>query len=346
MTDLAMDMQNIKLQINESEHLKPKKWEETLEKPPLDYSDFFEDDVGQFPGLLIWEIDNFLPSRLDDVMLGKFYEGDCYIILRTFENENDNLDWDIYYWIGAETSLDKKACAAIHAVNLRNYLSAHCRTMREEQNDESDEFLKLFNHKITYIEGGRTASGFYTVEEVAVSTRMYRLHELSKQQLYMESVLVSVWSLDSRFIYIIDTGYKIYVWYGRKTKITMKQKARLLVEKMNKVERKNQSELIYVQQSEETPAFWAEFNEDLDEIASCSFHVEDAINFKPYDPVLYQVCLGTGYLELPQVAYKPKELTKKAFETKNVYIMDVQTDVYIWFVFVTLKFSLLIFVFV
>lgn len=62
--------------------------------------------------------------------------------------------------------MDKKACSAIHAVNLRNFLGAQCRTIREEQGDESDEFLDLFETEIVYIEGGRTASGFFTVEEV------------------------------------------------------------------------------------------------------------------------------------------------------------------------------------
>ncbi len=60
--------------------------------------------------------------------------------------------------------LDKKACAAIHAVNLRNLLGAEGRTHREEMNDESDEFLDIFENEIAYIEGGRTASGFYQSE--------------------------------------------------------------------------------------------------------------------------------------------------------------------------------------
>lgn len=64
--------------------------------------------------------------------------------------------------------LDKRACAAIHAVNLRNYLGAQCRTIREEQGDESDEFLGLFDIDITYIEGGRTSSGFFTVEDMVI----------------------------------------------------------------------------------------------------------------------------------------------------------------------------------
>lgn len=53
------------------------------------------------------------------------------------------LRWEIFYWIGQDSSLDKKACSAIHAVNLRNMLGAEGRTHREEMGDESDEFLEV-----------------------------------------------------------------------------------------------------------------------------------------------------------------------------------------------------------
>lgn len=64
----------------------------------------------------------------------------------------------------------------MHAVNLRNYLGAECRTIREEQADESEEFLSLFDSNIEYLEGGRTSSGFYTVEDV-VSVRKNELDD-------------------------------------------------------------------------------------------------------------------------------------------------------------------------
>ncbi|UXI14718.1 leucine-rich repeat protein [Sarcoptes scabiei] len=320
MTELAKDNvnndHNLSLNFYENEtNLKPKKWEESLEKPSLDYSDFFDEDVGQFNGLLIWEIDNFYPNRLDESLHGKFYEADCYIILRTFEKENENPDWDIYYWIGSETSLDKKA--------------SKCRTIREEQGEEKG---------ITYIKGGRTTSGFYTVEEVAVATRMFRLHEISNQQIYMESVALDYHSLDQRFIFIVDCGYKIFVWKGKRSKNTLKQKARLLVEKIKKEERKNKTELIFVDQSSEPEEFWQEFSQNNDStdgnicvsVKKYDYLVEGIENFRPASPVLYKVCLGTGFLELPQIRYKPKQLNKSHFDSRNVFIMDVGTDVYIW----------------
>lgn len=160
MKDIAKDKYNQENseEAEKSESLRPKKWDEALEKPPLDYSEFFEDEDGQTPGLTIWEIENFLPNKIDEVAHGKFYEGDCYIVLKTSMIESQ-LSWEIYFWIGNAATLDKRACSAIHAVNLRNFLGARCRTIREEQADESDEFLALFDKDIVYIEGGRTSTG-------------------------------------------------------------------------------------------------------------------------------------------------------------------------------------------
>ena len=70
----------------------------------------------------------------------------------------------IYLLFGFQ--IDKKACSAIHAVNLRNLLGAQCRSVREEMHDESDEFLDLFPSGVAYIDGGHTASGFFTVEDM------------------------------------------------------------------------------------------------------------------------------------------------------------------------------------
>lgn len=84
---------------------RPKRWDEALEKPPLDYSEFFDEDAGQIPGLSVWEIENFLPNEIEEVAHGKFYEGDCYIILKTGIDEGGSLTWAIYFWIGEKATV-------------------------------------------------------------------------------------------------------------------------------------------------------------------------------------------------------------------------------------------------
>uniref|UniRef100_A0A2R5LN85 Putative actin regulatory gelsolin/villin family n=1 Tax=Ornithodoros turicata TaxID=34597 RepID=A0A2R5LN85_9ACAR len=330
MTDIAKEKEQSSRDASEDwvDSLKPKRWDEVLEKPPIDYSEIFEEDVGQMPGLFIWEIDNFLPIPLDEAFLGKFYEGDCYIVLKTFMDESQNLDWLIYYWIGSCATLDKKACAAIHAVNLRNFLGAHCRTVREEEDDESDEFLALFSHKIKYIQGNRASSGFYTVEDTEYVTRLYRLHSLNRL-LHVETVAMDPSSLDPRFVFVLDAGRKIFVWYGKLSKNTMVSKGRLLAEKINKNERKNFSEVITYVQSEEEPDFWKVFGVPVNlPVAEPTAHVPD--DFVSICPRLYQVGLGMGYLELPQVDVPQNKLVQKLLDSKNVYILDCSADIFVW----------------
>lgn len=59
-----------------------RRWDQGLEKPRLDYSEFFTEDVGQLPGLTIWQIENFVPVLVEEAFHGKFYEADCYIVLK------------------------------------------------------------------------------------------------------------------------------------------------------------------------------------------------------------------------------------------------------------------------
>lgn len=329
MKDIAKDKELQLADDGRPESLKPKRWDESLEKPPLDYSEIFEEEDGQIPGLTIWEIENFLPNKIDQVIHGKFYEGDCYIVLKTYTDENcGQLLWEIYFWIGAQATLDKRACAAIHAVNLRNYLGARCRTIREEQGDESDEFFALFDTPITYIEGGRTATGFYTIEDVQNTARMYRVHGAGAS-VYMEPVAVAIESLDPRYVFVLDDGEQLHVWYGKKSKNTVKSKARLMAEKINKNERKNKAEIAMEIQGCESEEFFRAIGHDISTPYEPIEHVD--ADYVPQMPRLYQVTLGMGYLELPQVDVPEKKLVHTILNSKNVYILDCYLDVFVWF---------------
>uniref|UniRef100_H3D1R5 Protein flightless-1 homolog n=1 Tax=Tetraodon nigroviridis TaxID=99883 RepID=H3D1R5_TETNG len=339
MSDVAQEKKNLEengdLKYGD---LKIRRWDKSLEKPQLDYSEFFLEEVGQVPGVTVWQIENFLPLQVDETFHGKFYEADCYIILKTSLDDNGALNWQIFYWIGQEATLDKKACSAIHAVNLRNCLGAEGRTIREEMGDESEEFSAVFNNEISYIEGG-TASGFYTVEDSHYSIRLYRVY--GKKNIKLESVPVKASSLDPRYVFLVDTGMEIFVWRGANATLSSTTKARLFAEKINKNERKGKAEINTLMQNQEPPGFWEALGGQPEEIKK---HVPD--NFSPVRPKLYKVGLGLGYLELPQINYKlsvehkdhkikldtlPElRLLQSLLDTKCVYILDCWSDVFIW----------------
>ena len=111
MRELAESKKKSQAQKREADELallKGKKWDEQLEKPKLDYSEFFEEDVGHIPGIVCYEIEKFLPNPVDAVLNGKFYEGDCYIVLKTYIDDSNSLNWQIYFWIGSKSTVNKR----------------------------------------------------------------------------------------------------------------------------------------------------------------------------------------------------------------------------------------------
>jgi len=337
MTDVAKDRDE--MVVEGAESIKAKRWDEALEKPALDYSEFFDSDVGSLCGVTIWEIENFYPNQVDESLHGKFYEGDCYIVLHTFLDENQSLDWKIYFWIGEKSTLDKRTCSAMHSVNLRNYLGANCRTAREEQRDEAEDFLQLFGASLEYMTGARTASGFYTVEDIEYNIRMYRIHEAS-HGIHLEAVTTSMDSLDPRFVFLLDAGLSIFVWYGKKCKNVLKSKARLMAEKINKNERKAKAMIYIFQQGDEPDLFWStlqdqaassmDSEECMSPIPPAVFQEHVSSTWTAVIPRLYSVGLGMGYLELPQVEVPSNKLKQDMLNTKNVYILDCYTDLFVW----------------
>jgi len=60
---------------------------------------------GSIPGIVCYEIEKFLPSPVDVALNGKFYEGDCYVVLKTFIDDTNSLNWSIYFWIGSQATV-------------------------------------------------------------------------------------------------------------------------------------------------------------------------------------------------------------------------------------------------
>ena len=48
---------------------------------------------------------NFRDIMWISALIGKFYEADCYIILKTFIDPSNSLNWSIWYWIGAKATV-------------------------------------------------------------------------------------------------------------------------------------------------------------------------------------------------------------------------------------------------
>lgn len=49
---------------------------------------------------------------------GKFYSGDSYIVLKTTVPPRGRKQWDLFFWLGQETTADESGIAAYKTVEL------------------------------------------------------------------------------------------------------------------------------------------------------------------------------------------------------------------------------------
>ena len=131
---------------------------------------------------------------------------------------------------------------------------------------------------------------------------------------------------------------------------------RLLIEKINKNERKNLAELFTFMQGEEPIEFWSVLGcEEPPPVLAvqvciwvfklkCTKYSRGSIlilqiiifqeqmdsSWQKKTPRLYQVGLGMGYLELPQVELPKNQLTMDILLSKQVYILDCYNDIFVW----------------
>ena len=108
--------------------------------------------IGQEKGIQIWRIEKFKVKSWPKDRYGEFYGGDSYIILHTMENDEGKKSYDVFFWLGAETSQDEAGTAAYKTVELDDYLGDEPVQYREVQGMNLCAILRSakMRHKHTY----------------------------------------------------------------------------------------------------------------------------------------------------------------------------------------------------
>jgi hypothetical protein len=66
--------------------------------------------------LEIWRIENKKPTPWPADKFGQFYAGDSYLILNTTVSKSGKFEWDLFFWLGKDSSVDEMGIAAYKTV--------------------------------------------------------------------------------------------------------------------------------------------------------------------------------------------------------------------------------------
>lgn len=168
--------------------------------------------AGAEVGLKIWRVVKFEITDWPVEDYGSFFDGDSYIILNTYQIEGeDELKFDVHFWIGKYSTQDEYGTAAYKTVELDTLLDDRAVQHREVMGHESELFKSYFK-AMKYMKGG-AETGFKHVEPETYVPRLFRYTQKGKHVTVKEYSLNRE-NLNSNDVFILDMGLRIIQWNG------------------------------------------------------------------------------------------------------------------------------------
>jgi gelsolin len=275
--------------------------------------------AGKTPGMEIWRIEKFQVKPWPKEQYGKFYDGDSYIVLRTYKRE-DALAWDVHFWLGEHTTLDEAGTAAYKTVELDDFLNGTPVQYREVQGFESEKFLALFP-KIEILSGG-VETGFRHVAAAEYKPRLLHIKGTVKH-VVVRQVPITAHSLNRGDSFILDMGLKVYQFNGQKAGVAEKSKATQLARALDD-ERGSKVEILVIGEADhddDAQSFWSHLGgkSEIKEADGDDHHVGKV------EKKMFRV-----HHEGDKTDFTEVKFAKSSLASDDVFVCDCIHSIFIW----------------
>jgi gelsolin len=291
--------------------------------------------AGKGVGTQVWRVENtrdefdnpnFGINPWPKKRYGEFYTGDSYIVLKTErEEDSDKLIYDIYFWIGAESSQDEYGVAAYKANELDDLLDDAPIQHREVQYNESDEFLKIFSSGIRYLDGG-LESGFRSVDdsfnEISTPTRMYHIRRENRVTRCIQ-VAAERDSMNHGDAFILHAGGIVYTWFGDEASPFEKSKAAEMAHNMVSASYGKATQKLIEEVGDDCEEFWDEIGGEGDIKAADEYKADDTVDV--VETKMYIFSNVDSVLKVEEV-----EVSKDNLISGDVCFLNTGKTIFVW----------------
>ncbi|PWZ31464.1 Villin-2 [Zea mays] len=187
--------------------------------------------------LEVWCVDGNTKTALPKEDIGKFYSGDCYIILYTHHSGDKKEEYYLSYWIGKDSLVDDQVSASQIINTMWNSLKGRPVLGRIYQGKEPPQFVALLQPMVI-LKGG-IGSGYkklieekgamgetYTTEGIAL-IRVSETSIYNNKTLQVDAVATSLSSTES---FILQSGNAMFTWFGNSSTYEQQQWAAKVAE--------------------------------------------------------------------------------------------------------------------
>ncbi|KAG6769188.1 hypothetical protein POTOM_024805 [Populus tomentosa] len=280
----------------------------------------------------VWCINGSAKTPLPKEDIGKFYSGDCYIILYTYHSGDRKEDYLLCCWFGNDSiefniefcgcpiQEDQKMAARL-ANTMSNSLKGRPVQGRIFQGKEPPQFVALFQ-PLVILKGGQS-SGYknslaekgsdetYTADSVA----LFRISGTSIHNNKAVQVEPVATSLNPAECFLLQSGSSIFTWHGNQSTFEQQQLAAKIAEFL-----KPGVALKHAKEGTESSSFWFALG------GKQSYTSKKVSPETVRDPHLFAFSLNKGKFQVEEIY----NFSQDDLLTEDILILDTHAEVFVW----------------
>ncbi|XP_038992696.1 villin-3-like [Hibiscus syriacus] len=270
----------------------------------------------------VWCINDSLKTPLPNDDIGKFYSGDCYIVLYTYHSDEKKEDYFLCCWIGNDSIEEDRQTAYKYATTFCNSLKGRPVQGRVFEGNEPPQFIALFQSMVV-LKGGQSTGYKKSLSDKGLTDETYTadsfaLFRISGTDVHNNKVLqvdTAATLLNSSECFLLQSEQTIFLWQGNESTNGQKQLAAKIAAFFKPgVSVKNARE------GKESNSFWLALG------GKRSYTSEKASFGSARDPHLFTFSLKKGKFEVEEIY----NFSQDDLLTEDILILDTHAEVFVW----------------
>ncbi|KAI3472199.1 hypothetical protein Pfo_029687 [Paulownia fortunei] len=270
----------------------------------------------------VWRINGSAKTPVPHEDVGRFYSGDCYIVLYTYHSHERKEDYYLCSWIGKDSIEEDRKMAAKLTTTMYNSLKGRPVQGRIFQGKEPPQFVAIFQPMVV-LKGGMS-SGYknyiadkglndetYTADGVAL-IRISGTSLHNNKAVQVEAVATS---LNSNECFLLQSGSTIFSWHGNQGTFEQQQLAAQIAEFL-----KPGSTIKHTKEGTESSSFWFALG------GKQSYTSKKVSSEVVRDPHLFAFSFNKGKFEVEEIY----NFCQDDLLTEDILILDTHAEVFVW----------------
>ncbi|XP_072009940.1 villin-like protein isoform X2 [Engystomops pustulosus] len=260
----------------------------------------------------IWRVENLELKEVDPKTYGRFYGGDCYLVLYTYI-KSGKPNYLLYMWLGRHATQDEITACAFHAVELDRKYQDQPVQIRVTMGKEPKHFQAIFKGKMIIYEGGTSRSG-NTEPEPAI--RLFQVRGTDEYNTKATEVPARATSLNSNDVFVLKTDTMCYLWCGKGCSGDEREMAKTVANIISTQDKQT------ILEGQEPAEFWVALGGKAPYSSDKRFQ-ETVVQYKPR---LFECSNQTGRFIMTEVV----DFAQSDLDEDDVMMLDTWEELFLW----------------